>query len=91
LREKNWQVLEAEANPLQQAVPYALLKKLLRSEQRETMSGRQIDLTCPKSRRLRIPICGRRALLGSRSAGYGQPLERSRAADAAPGDHRCRP
>ncbi|MES2192889.1 MAG: AAA family ATPase [Pseudomonadota bacterium] len=29
LREKNWQVLEAEGNPLEQAVPYALLKKLL--------------------------------------------------------------
>lgn len=31
LREKNWQLLEAEGNPLEQAVPYALLKKLLRS------------------------------------------------------------
>ncbi|WP_291865795.1 AAA family ATPase [Bradyrhizobium sp.] len=31
LREKNWQVMEAEANPLERAVPYALLKKLLRS------------------------------------------------------------
>jgi predicted ATPase/class 3 adenylate cyclase len=31
LREKNWQVLEAEGNPLEQAVPYALLKKLLQS------------------------------------------------------------
>ena len=31
LREKDWQVLEAEGNPLEQAVPYALLKKLLQS------------------------------------------------------------
>lgn len=31
LRQKNWQVLEAEANPLEQAVPYALLKKLLQN------------------------------------------------------------
>ncbi|MFH1343631.1 MAG: AAA family ATPase [Pseudomonadota bacterium] len=31
LRENNWQVLEAEGNPLEQAVPYALLKKLLQS------------------------------------------------------------
>lgn len=31
LRQKNWQVLEADGNPLEQAVPYALLKKLLQS------------------------------------------------------------
>jgi class 3 adenylate cyclase/tetratricopeptide (TPR) repeat protein len=31
LRQKNWQVLEAEGNPLEQAVPYALVKKLLQS------------------------------------------------------------
>lgn len=31
LREANWQVLEADGNPLEQAVPYALLKKLLQS------------------------------------------------------------
>lgn len=31
LRDKNWQVLEAEGNPLEQAVPYALLKKVLQS------------------------------------------------------------
>ena len=31
LREKDWQVLEAEGNPLEQAVPYALLKKLLQT------------------------------------------------------------
>jgi class 3 adenylate cyclase/tetratricopeptide (TPR) repeat protein len=31
LREEGWQVLEAESNPLEQAVPYALLKKLLQS------------------------------------------------------------
>lgn len=31
LREKDWQVLEAEGSPLEQAVPYALLKKLLQS------------------------------------------------------------
>jgi len=31
LRQKDWQVLEAECNPLEQAVPYALLKKLLQS------------------------------------------------------------
>ena len=29
LRAKDWQVLEAEGNPLEQAVPFALLKKLL--------------------------------------------------------------
>jgi class 3 adenylate cyclase/tetratricopeptide (TPR) repeat protein len=29
LRERGWQVLEAEGNPLEQAVPFALLKKLL--------------------------------------------------------------
>lgn len=28
-RQKNWQVLEAEGNPLEQAVPYALVKTLL--------------------------------------------------------------
>jgi class 3 adenylate cyclase/tetratricopeptide (TPR) repeat protein len=31
LRQKDWQVLEAEGSPLEQAVPYALLKKLLQS------------------------------------------------------------
>src|SRR6202163_2585607 len=31
LRQKDWQVLEAEGNPLERAVPYALLKKLLQS------------------------------------------------------------
>jgi class 3 adenylate cyclase/tetratricopeptide (TPR) repeat protein len=31
LRQKDWQVLEAEGNPLEQAVPYALVKKLLQS------------------------------------------------------------
>ena len=31
LRQQDWQVLEAEGNPLEQAVPYALLKKLLQS------------------------------------------------------------
>ena len=31
LRQKDWQVLEAECNPLEQTVPYALLKKLLQS------------------------------------------------------------
>src|SRR5580692_7843769 len=31
LRQKGWQVLEAEGNPLEQAVPYALLKKLLQN------------------------------------------------------------
>ena len=31
LRQKDWQVLEAEGNPLEEAVPYALLKKLLQS------------------------------------------------------------
>jgi class 3 adenylate cyclase/tetratricopeptide (TPR) repeat protein len=31
LRQNDWQVLEAESNPLEQAVPYALLKKLLQS------------------------------------------------------------
>src|ERR1700736_1156885 len=31
LRQQDWQVLEAECNPLEQAVPYALLKKLVRS------------------------------------------------------------
>jgi class 3 adenylate cyclase/tetratricopeptide (TPR) repeat protein len=31
LREIDWQVLEAESNPLEQAVPFALLKKLLQS------------------------------------------------------------
>lgn len=34
LRQKNWQILEAEGNPLEQAVPYALVKKLLQSAQR---------------------------------------------------------
>lgn len=29
LRQKDWQVLEAECNPLEQAVPFSLLKKLL--------------------------------------------------------------
>jgi class 3 adenylate cyclase/tetratricopeptide (TPR) repeat protein len=31
LRQKDWQVLEAECNPLEQAAPYALLKKLVQS------------------------------------------------------------
>ena len=31
LRQNDWQVLEADGNPLEQAVPYALLKKLLQS------------------------------------------------------------
>ena len=31
LRQRDWQVVEAECNPLEQAVPYALLKKLVQS------------------------------------------------------------
>jgi class 3 adenylate cyclase/tetratricopeptide (TPR) repeat protein len=31
LRQQDWQVLEADGNPLEQAVPYALFKKLLQS------------------------------------------------------------
>jgi len=31
LRQQNWQVIEADGNPLEQAVPFALLKKLLQS------------------------------------------------------------
>jgi len=31
LRQQNWQVLEADGNPLEQAVPFALFKKLLQS------------------------------------------------------------
>ena len=31
LRQQDWQVLEADGNPLEQAVPYALLKKLLQN------------------------------------------------------------
>jgi class 3 adenylate cyclase/tetratricopeptide (TPR) repeat protein len=31
LRQRDWQVVEAEGNPLEQAVPYALLKKLVQS------------------------------------------------------------
>ena len=31
LRQRDWQVVEAECNPLAQAVPYALLKKLVQS------------------------------------------------------------
>ena len=31
LRQQDWQVLEADGNPLEQSVPYALLKKLLQS------------------------------------------------------------
>jgi len=31
LRQQNWQVLEADGNPLEQVVPYALFKKLLQS------------------------------------------------------------
>jgi class 3 adenylate cyclase/tetratricopeptide (TPR) repeat protein len=31
LRRQNWQVIEADGNPLEQAVPFALLKKLLQS------------------------------------------------------------
>lgn len=31
LRQKDWQVLEAECNPLDQTVPYSLLKKLLQA------------------------------------------------------------
>ena len=33
LRQKNWQVLEAEGSPLEQAVPYAMVKKLLQNAQ----------------------------------------------------------
>jgi class 3 adenylate cyclase/tetratricopeptide (TPR) repeat protein len=31
LRQQNWQVLQADGNPLEQAVPFALLKRLLQS------------------------------------------------------------
>jgi class 3 adenylate cyclase/tetratricopeptide (TPR) repeat protein len=31
LRKRDWQIVEAEGNPLEQAVPYALLKKLVQS------------------------------------------------------------
>lgn len=31
LRQRNWQVLEAECNPLEQSVPYALLKRLVQN------------------------------------------------------------
>ena len=44
LREKNWQVLEAEGNPLEQAVPYALLKKLLQSALQAGLPADQPDL-----------------------------------------------
>jgi tetratricopeptide (TPR) repeat protein len=39
LRQRDWQVVEAECNPLEQSVPYALLKKLLQSAlQAETLT-----------------------------------------------------
>ena len=59
LRQKDWQVLEAEGNPLEQAVPYALLKKLLQSAlQVGNIATRRTDPARPKARRRRIPIFG---------------------------------
>ena len=60
LRQKEWQVLEADGNPLEQAVPFALFKKLLQSalaagELSHGRGGRG-----PRSEARRMPISGRR-------------------------------
>lgn len=45
LRRKDWRILEADGNPLEQAVPYALLKKLLQGalQAAEVMPAAQPD------------------------------------------------
>ena len=58
LRQKDWQVLEAEGNPLEQAVPYALLKKLLQSALQVGNIAPADQPDCPRRRRPRIPIFG---------------------------------
>ena len=60
LRQKDWQVLEAECNPLEQAVPYSLLKKLLQSVLQVGDIG-TAHLRCgPRwTRRPHMPISGR--------------------------------
>jgi class 3 adenylate cyclase/tetratricopeptide (TPR) repeat protein len=46
LRQKDWQIVEAEANPLEHAVPYALLKKLLQSTS-EVADAKPAELLAP--------------------------------------------
>ncbi len=48
LRQKNWQILEAEGNPLEQAVPYALVKKLLQGALREGGIAPEDELPLPE-------------------------------------------
>ncbi len=48
LRQKNWQILEAEGNPLEQAVPYALVKKLLQGALREGGITPEDELPLPE-------------------------------------------
>ena len=92
LRQKDWQVLEAEGNPLEQAVPYALLKKLLQSALRVGRHrARRICLGCARAR----PPAHSDLWPAAFAAVLDQPvsrspLERSRTAAAAARDHRCR-
>jgi len=44
LRQRNWQVLEADCSPLEQNVPYALLKKLLQNVDRLGDGGQAVPL-----------------------------------------------
>ena len=60
LRQQNWQVLEAECNPLEQAVPYALLKKLLQSALQADNLTPADGLGSREGRRRRTPIFGPR-------------------------------
>ena len=91
LRQKNWQVLEAEGNPLEQAVPYALVKKLLQSALR-------VGNIAPEDRPAVARGAGRRAfrslargpLRRTRPAGQRSALERSRTPAATSRDHRRR-
>ncbi len=91
LRQQDWQVLEAEGNPLEQAVPYALVKKLLQSALRTGNIEPEDRPELPEGPA--PPHCrslARRALRGSRPARQRPALERSRTPAAAAGDHRRR-
>jgi hypothetical protein len=92
LREKNWQVLEGGSQPAAASGAVCVAEKA--APERAAGGPYRAGRSTRPARRAggcAFRSVARRALLGSRSAGYGQPLERSRAADAAPGDHRCRP
>ncbi len=80
LRQRDWQVVEAEsANPLEQAVPYALLKKLVQARCRQRISPPRITAGSSEDSHAgsrRALACGTQFC--SRSTGRRSTLARSR-------------